>query len=430
MGKSKKIIFNLTIDDLRELGIIGKKRRKGRKGRNKKRILLIDPQTGAIIGEPKSDSSHMIGTTQTLQPSNSNNVSTAIQQANLEAIENANKRAKDQRQWLIDNGIDPNDPTIGLQSQERFPDRNTTKLLEGFGATVSDQLGQMKSQYDNQLLGYQDRFANYDKTINRGMEFVQQQANQIEELKKKPFTYRLDDSAGAFGATKGSDSFKSNNTSKSMNEINNTPTRFTPNKESTPAPSPLIEVIDNQIPLKSNEQVYVNEAMKHDNDVDYSAPQETFDERMDREYKEVQNPLSNLSSPDSSLSSIGEVAFRKVDNSGKQIGGVKVPKKGRTSYINAKNLQILQEVRQENELSNLRVIANNLIEENAKFILPSKIDGMYKKANTGHTETVKNLISDIKEIRAKHDAKMEASRKARDAVYKRSGAFFKSRNIK
>ena len=118
MGKSKKIIFNLTIDDLRELGIIGKKRKKGRKGRNKKRILLIDPQTGAIIGGAKSDSSHMVGTTQTIQPSNSNNVSTAIQQANLEAIENANKRAKDQRQWLIDNGIDPNDPTIGLQSQD------------------------------------------------------------------------------------------------------------------------------------------------------------------------------------------------------------------------------------------------------------------------------------------------------------------------
>jgi hypothetical protein len=180
MGKSKKIIFNLTIDDLRELGIIGKKRRKGRKGRNKKRILLIDPQTGTIIGEPKSDSSHMIGTTQTLQPSNTNSINTAIQQANLEAIENAKKRAKDQRQWLIDNGIDPNDPTIGLQSQERFPDRNTTKLLEGFGASVSDQLGQMKSQYDNQLLGYQDRFANYDKTINRGMEFVQQQAYQMQ----------------------------------------------------------------------------------------------------------------------------------------------------------------------------------------------------------------------------------------------------------
>jgi hypothetical protein len=144
MGKSKKIIFNLTIDDLRELGIIKKKRKKGRKGRNKKRVLLIDPQTGAIIGEPKSDSSHMIGSTQSIQPSNTNNVSTAIQQANLEAIENANKRAKDQRQWLIDNGIDPKDPTIGLQSQDRFPDRNTTKLLETFGDNVSDQFGQLK----------------------------------------------------------------------------------------------------------------------------------------------------------------------------------------------------------------------------------------------------------------------------------------------
>jgi hypothetical protein len=436
MGKSKKIIFNLTIDDLRELGIIGKKRRKGRKGRNKKRILLIDPQTGAIIGEPKSDSSHMIGSTQSIQPSNTNNVSTAIQQANLEAIENANKRAKDQRQWLIDNGIDPNDPTIGLQSQERFPDRNTTKLLEGFGANVSDQLGQMKSQYDNQLLGYQDRFANYDKTINRGMEFVQQQANQIEELKKKPFTYRLDDSAGAFGATKGSDSFKSNNTSKSMNEINNTPaspglrmqtpTRFTPDKEPTPAPSPLIQVADNKIPLKSNDEVYVNEAMKHDNDVDYSAPQETLDERLDREYKEVQNPLSNLSSPDSSLSSIGEVAIRKVDNSGKQIDGMQVPNYGRKSISNAKNLKIIEEVRKENELKNLRAIANNLIKENADIIPSKSIDNFIKKANKGQTPTVEELIEKIQTMRKKHDAKIEASNKAKEAVNKRLN-FFKTR---
>jgi hypothetical protein len=40
---------------------------------------------------------------------------------NLEAIENANKRAKDQRQFLIDHGIDPNDPTINIPQQERFP---------------------------------------------------------------------------------------------------------------------------------------------------------------------------------------------------------------------------------------------------------------------------------------------------------------------
>ena len=170
------------------------------------------------------------------------------------------------------------------------------------------------------------------------------------------------------------------------------------------------------------------EVNKHVNDVDYSEPQMTFNEQMDK--LEAERAKSNFSSPDSSLSSIGEVAFRKVDNSGKQIGGVKVPKKGRKSYANANNLQIIQEVRKENELSNLRVIANNLIEENAKFILPSKIDGMYKKANTGQTETVKSLISDIKTIRAKHDSQVEASNKARDAIYKRSGNFLKSRNIK
>ena len=324
MGKSKKIIFNLTIDDLRELGIIGKKRKKGRKGRNKKRILLIDPQTGAIIGGAKSDSSHMVGTTQTIQPSNSNNVSTAIQQANLEAIENANKRAKDQRQWLIDNGIDPNDPTIGLQTQDRFPDRNTTKLLEGFGAEVSNQFGEMKQHYDNQLLGYQNRFANYDKTIDRGMEFVQQQANQIEELKKKPFTYKLDDSAGAFGGTKGSDAFKSNNTAKSMNEINNTPTRFTP----VPTPvkeqeSPLIEVIDNKIPLKSNTEFfdeYEAEVMKHNNDVDYNEDPYIIEEKSKKK--------SKTPSPEKKKDN---ASIRQVNNRGKLVNGIKVKDPSRRS---------------------------------------------------------------------------------------------------
>jgi hypothetical protein len=170
----------------------------------------------------------------------------------------------------------------------------------------------------------------------------------------------------------------------------------------------------------------VNEAMKHDNDVDYSAPQETFDERMDREYKEVQNPLSNLSSPDSSLSSIGEVAIRKVDNSGKQIDGMQVPNYGRKSISNAKNLKIIEEVRKENELKNLRAIANNLIKENADIIQSKSIDNFIKKANKGQTPTVEELIEKIQTMRKKHDAKIEASNKAKEAVNKRLN-FFKTR---
>ena len=429
MGKSKnKIIFNLTIDDLRELGIIGchptdedavgKKRRKGRKGhqredqhscsasrsgaskshtrasrRNKKRILLIDPQTRAIIGGSKSDSSHMIGSTQSLQPSNTNNVNTAIQQANLEAIENANKRAKDQKQWLIDNGIDPNDPTIGIQLQERFPDRNTTKLLEGFGASVSDQLGQLKSQYDNQLLGYQDRFANYDKTINRGMEFVQQQQNQIEELKKKPFTYRLDDSAGAFGGTKGSDSFKSNNTSKSMNQINNTPaspvlrmqtpTRFTPVKKPE---SPLIEVIENKIPLKSNEEVYHEEVNKHINDVNYTEPTETLDQRLDRDFQQAQED------EDEEFENVEELPVVRVkSNVGKTINGVKIKNSGRRSIGFGK----VKAIAPKSDLQRLRDSAMDLFDRKSGLIDDRKYRRMENEIRTGQTKTVQKVIDEL-----------------------------------
>ena len=55
---------------------------------------------------------------------------------------------------------------------------------------------------------------------------------------------------------------------------------------------------------------------------------------------------------------------------------------------------------------------------------------MIKDANNGQTEKVKALIKEIDTIREKHDAQVEASNKARDAIYKRSGNFLKSRNIK
>ena len=392
MGKSKKIIFNLTIDDLRELGIIGKKRKKGRKGRNKKRILLIDPQTGAIIGDAKSDSSHMVGTTQTIQPSNSNNVSTAIQQANLEAIENANKRAKDQRQWLIDNGIDPNDPTIGLQTQDRFPDRNTTKLLEGFGASVSGELEQMKQHYDNQLLGYQNRFTQQDKTNSNFRKTIDDGIKLLNQTS----LYSLSDSAGAFGGTKGSDAFKSNNTSKAMNDINNTPTRFTPLKEPTPESSPLIEVIDNKIPLKSNDQVYQEEVMKHDNDVNYSEPvaKETFNERMDREYKEAQQQDEEDEEDAEDINVEDVTVVKAKSNVGKNVGGRLVKNSGRRSIGFGK----VKVIAPKSDLQILRDSAIELFDKKSGLIDDRKYRRMENEIRTGQSKTVRKVIDELNQL--------------------------------
>lgn len=382
MGKSKnKIIFNLTINDLRELGIIGKKKKKGKR-KSKKQILLIDPKTGAIIGGPKSDSSHMVGSTQSIQPSNTNNINNAIQQANLEAIENANKRAKDQRQFLIDHGIDPNDPTINIPQQERFPDKNTTKLLEGFSSDVTNHLGQLKDLYDTQLLGYQDRFANYDKTIKRGMEFVQDQANQIQELKQKRF-YKLNDSDGAFGTTKGSESFKSNNTAKSLNEINNTPTRFSPIKQPE---SPLIEVIENKIPLKSNEEVYHEQVNKHVNDVNYTEPTETLDQRLDRDFQQAQEE-----DEDEEFENVEDIPVIKAkSNVGKIIGGVKVKNSGRRSIGFGKA--------KVTDLQRLRDETKELYERKIGLIDGRKTDRIYNEIMSGNTKTVQKVKDELSQL--------------------------------
>ncbi len=369
MGKSKKIIFNLTINDLRELGIIRKKRKKGKKGRQlRKRILLIDPQTGAIIGGPKADSSHMVGSTQTLQPSNTNSINTAIQQANLEAIENANKKTKDQRQFLIDNGIDPNDPTINIQPPARFPDRNSTKLLDDYNSDVSNKLGQIY-----------DRFSTYDKTITRGMDFVQQQQNQIEELKKKPFNYSLNDSEGAFGETKGSDGFKSNNTMKSMNEINDTPNRFTPVdsvlrmlRMQTPikeqkTSSPLIEVIE---PV-------TNESFEEMMDL---LEKEKEEDEEDVEYDEIVEELP--------------VVKKASSNAGKIINGKKVINTGRRSIGFAQAKVIAPK----SDLTLLREQATELFDRKYGLVDARKFRRMENDIRSGQTKKVQNVIDELNQL--------------------------------
>jgi hypothetical protein len=100
--KSKKVI-TLSLSDLKDLGVIprkNKKKHKKRKGK-KPKYIFVDPNTGAIIGGAKSDSSHMQGYAQSLQASqntNTANISSAIQEENLKAIERANRKAEKENQ--------------------------------------------------------------------------------------------------------------------------------------------------------------------------------------------------------------------------------------------------------------------------------------------------------------------------------------------
>jgi len=99
--KSKKVI-TLSLGDLKDLGIISRKEKKKPKRRRGKRvkIVLVDANTGAVIGGTKSDSSQMTGYSQPMQQApqftNTANVNSAIQQANLEAIERSNKKTKEE----------------------------------------------------------------------------------------------------------------------------------------------------------------------------------------------------------------------------------------------------------------------------------------------------------------------------------------------
>jgi len=60
---TKKVI-TLSLSDLKDLGIIPRKSKRKRRSRRKK--VYIDAKTGAIIGGPKADSSHMQGYSQRL----------------------------------------------------------------------------------------------------------------------------------------------------------------------------------------------------------------------------------------------------------------------------------------------------------------------------------------------------------------------------
>ena len=60
--KSKKVI-TLSLDDLKDLGVIPRKNKKKNKKRKRRvKVVLVDPNTGAIIGGAKSDSSQMTST--------------------------------------------------------------------------------------------------------------------------------------------------------------------------------------------------------------------------------------------------------------------------------------------------------------------------------------------------------------------------------
>jgi hypothetical protein len=176
---TKKVI-TLSLGDLKDLGIIPRKSK--RKRRSKRRKVYIDAKTGAIIGGPKSDSSHMQGfgitSSNPTQFLNSSNLNTEIQQANLEAIKNRS-----------------NPLTITDGTPDRFDkdivDRSFTRLMLPYIQRQAEETNKIKGVLNSGIADYYDFKEQYQND----------RPNRIEEL------VNYDDNDGIVDPTLEDDNF-------------------------------------------------------------------------------------------------------------------------------------------------------------------------------------------------------------------------------
>jgi hypothetical protein len=175
---TKKVI-TLSLGDLKDLGIIPRKSK--RKRRSKRRKVYIDAKTGAIIGGPKADSSHMQGYSNIMPNpmpfNNTSNLNTEIQQANLESIRNKN--------LAITNG-----------TPDRFDkdivDRSFTRLMLPYIERQNEETNKIKGVLNSGIADYYDFKEQYQNDRPN---------TRVEEL------LNYDDNAGIVDPTLGDDDF-------------------------------------------------------------------------------------------------------------------------------------------------------------------------------------------------------------------------------
>jgi hypothetical protein len=195
--KSKKVI-TLSLSDLKDLGVIprkNKKKQKKRKGK-KPKYIFVDPNTGAIIGGSKSDSSHMQGYSQSFQApqfTNTANISSAIQEENLKAIERSNRKA------LIENPIEG---TKQAEAEQPKPDQN--QLLLGY---LEDRFGQIAEHNNNLFGGIAPKLERIEND-NQQQKIINQQGFEMINRITNPSYYSLTDNAGIEDHSVSSDNFK------------------------------------------------------------------------------------------------------------------------------------------------------------------------------------------------------------------------------
>jgi len=194
--KSKKVI-TLSLSDLKDLGVIprkNKKKNKKRKGK-KPKYIFVDPNTGAIIGGSKSDSSHMVGYAQQIpqapQFSNTANISSAIQEENLKAIERANRKALEDK------------PPQELSEGETKLENN--KLLLGY---LEDRFNKVVDHNNNLFGGIVPKLERIEND-NKQQKIINQQGfDMIQGITRPPNYYDITDNVGGFSGDNSSDTFQ------------------------------------------------------------------------------------------------------------------------------------------------------------------------------------------------------------------------------
>jgi len=190
--KSKKVI-TLSLNDLKDLGVIPRRNKKKNKKRKRKvKVVLVDPNTGAIIGGSKSDSSHMVGSVQSLQApqfTNTANVSSAIQEENLKAIERANKKAEQEVQKEeVKQAEEKQGDQLIIPHQDRF---------NNFALQVDNRF--------NEIVPFLQRIDN----DNQRQKIINQQGfDMINGISRPANYYNITDNAGIENNSVSSDNFK------------------------------------------------------------------------------------------------------------------------------------------------------------------------------------------------------------------------------
>ena len=231
--KSNKTI-TLSLSDLKELGIIPRRNKRKKTKKSKRKVVYIDAKSGAVIGGLKSDSSQMTGYGMTLPSNpvgltNTSNISSMMQQTQLQQMEENMRKDKIRNQLALENGTPDSNPVI----TDRF-----TQLLNPLFNNINKQIEDRFSKIEDKQNNLEDITQDHTQAIQDGMDWAKNNFNKLNESKS---FVNLDDDAGNFNGTQGSDYFLNAGKDTPIEMPINTPI----NNNNTTGYDELIDLYDN-----------------------------------------------------------------------------------------------------------------------------------------------------------------------------------------